>query len=237
MDGRIDNDRAESTRSSGADTSQPQSDFGRSKTDERARDVGGIKGEYVREAMQSPPRYDLPDSISERDAVQAGLPMDARPARPPLHDAPARFGTAGISAGDDRYYKTELHDTPDPRRGEPPDALAQGLGWFSIGLGALEVMNAEGLGRWLGAQDGRNIIRTYGFREIANGIAILAQKDVRARSPWLWTRVAGDFIDLYSLKKLHHDDNPNKGNVKIAMVAVAGALMMDLMAAGLLAER
>jgi len=237
----MDNDRREGAPGFGTEmesgTGSRQGDFGRSKTDERARDVGGLKGEYVRDARNSPPRYDLPTEIGEREAVQAGLPMDARPARQPLHDAPARFGAAGFSAGEAQFVKTELTDTPDPRRGEPPDAMAQGLGWFSIGLGLLEVMNAEGLSKWLGAEDRRGVVRAYGFREIANGIAILAQKDVRARSPWMWTRVAGDFLDLYSLKKLHHEDNPKRGNVKIAIAAVLGVTMLDIMTAGLLAER
>jgi|GEM_PF-3351696 len=220
-----------------------------------ARDIGETSGAFGRESdrddtgsdLRSSPRQD--DFASDVNAPQRfGSPpdtqwqqasqrtVDFKPPRPPMFDAPARFGTAGISAGEDRLYKTDLTDTPDPRRGEPPDVLAQSLGWFSIGLGLLEVVNAEGLARWLGT-DNRTVIRAYGFREIGNGIALLSQKDSQSRSPWLWTRVAGDGLDLYSLKKLHTDDNPNRGNVKLAIVAVAGVMMLDVMAAGLLAEK
>src|SRR5437660_601614 len=50
------------------------------------------------------------------------------------------------------------------------DRLAEGLGWFSIGLGAMEIFAPRQLERLVGLKDNdrrRTILRTYGFREVA----------------------------------------------------------------------
>src|SRR5919197_6351673 len=78
------------------------------------------------------------------------------------------------------------------------EGLARGLGWFSIGLGLAEMASPQSVAQLVGIEDGertRALIRGYGAREIANGIAILSQPDAK----WLWARVAGDVIDLSSL--------------------------------------
>jgi len=84
-----------------------------------------------------------------------------------------------------------------------PDAdqrLARNLGWFSIGLGAAEILAPGVVARISGAPDNqrsRTVIRTYGGREIAQGIAILSSMPRPAG--WMWGRVAGDVLDIGSV--------------------------------------
>jgi len=76
------------------------------------------------------------------------------------------------------------------------DPLAQFLGWFSIGLGSAQITAPRLLCTAIGADaDGRapTLMRFMGLREITQGTGIL----VRTRpTTWLWSRVAGDVLDL-----------------------------------------
>ena len=114
------------------------------------------------------------------------------------------------------------------RRGQADtatDTLARGLGLFSIALGVVEVAAPRALARALGMKGQEGLIAGYGVREIATGIGILASKDP---TPWIWGRVAGDGLDLATLATALEDSNPKKGNVGIAMAAVAGVTALDL---------
>ena len=78
---------------------------------------------------------------------------------------------------------------------DPDQRLARNLGWFSIGLGATEIFAPGLVARISGAPDSkrsRTVIRTYGGREIAQGIAILSSMPRPAG--WMWGRVAGDVL-------------------------------------------
>ena len=107
-------------------------------------------------------------------------------------------------------------------------ALAQGLGWFSIGLGVAELVAPERLARFLGMAERTELIRIYGAREILTGIGILSQDDP---TPWLWGRVGGDALDLGTLATGLHEDNPRRRNVGLAIGAVAGVMALDLICA------
>jgi hypothetical protein len=76
------------------------------------------------------------------------------------------------------------------------DPLAQFLGWFSIGLGSAQIGAPRTLCKLVGADgDGfaPTLMRLMGVRELAQGTGIL----VRPRpTAWLWSRVAGDALDL-----------------------------------------
>jgi len=114
-------------------------------------------------------------------------------------------------------------------------ALAQGLGWFSIGLGLAELLAPHSLARALGMEARAELIRAYGMREIATGLGILSQEDP---TPWVWGRVGGDLLDLATLAAGFAADNPRKGNVGLALAAVAGATVLDVICAqSLRAER
>jgi hypothetical protein len=103
--------------------------------------------------------------------------------------------------------------------------LAQGLGWFSIALGVMEVMAPKKLARSLGMEEHDKTIFAYGLREIATGVGILTSKDP---TPWIWGRVGGDALDIATLAGRMHRDNPKRENVTLAMAAVLGATAMDV---------
>jgi hypothetical protein len=107
-------------------------------------------------------------------------------------------------------------------------ALARGLGWFSIGLGLAEMLTPRMLTEQLGMEGKESLLRFYGAREMAAGIGILMSDNP---SPWIWGRVAGDALDLATLAKGLDEQNPRKGNVAIALAAVAGVTALDCITA------
>lgn len=115
------------------------------------------------------------------------------------------------------------------------ERLAKGLGWFSIGLGLTELFAARPLTRALGMDGQENLVRGYGARELATGVAILMSHDP---TPWIWGRVMGDGLDLATLAAGFRHDNPEKSNLAVATAAVAGAMVLDIVCAqGLTADK
>ena len=102
--------------------------------------------------------------------------------------------------------------------------VARGLGWFSIGLGLTEVVAGRSMGRALGMEDRSWLLRAFGVREIAAGVAILALENPRAG---VWARVAGDVLDLAALGSGFTEDNPKKENLAAAFATVAGITALD----------
>jgi hypothetical protein len=115
---------------------------------------------------------------------------------------------------------------------DPAHGLAQGLGWFSIGLGTAELIAPQQLARFLGLEGQDNLIRTYGVREVVTGVGILTQGDP---TPWIWARVGGDALDLGTLAMALRRANPQRVNVGLAVAAVAGVTALDLYCASSLA--
>jgi hypothetical protein len=108
------------------------------------------------------------------------------------------------------------------------DALARGLGWFSLGLGLIEVLAPRELARWLGMRGSEKLIAGYGVREIAAGIGILYSENP---GPWLWGRVAGDALDLGTLATALGKTNRRRTKVVTAVLAVAGITALDVLCA------
>lgn len=115
----------------------------------------------------------------------------------------------------------------------PEDTLAKSLGWFSIGLGVIELFAANRLTRALGMEGMEPIVRAFGAREIASGVTTLSTE----KETGLWSRVAGDALDLGVLAKGLQWSNPQRGNVKLAMLAVAGVMVLDAVAASSVSAR
>lgn len=110
-------------------------------------------------------------------------------------------------------------------------SLAQGLGWFSIGLGLAEVLAPHRVADMIGLEDNdRNIglLRAMGMREIASGLGIFSQRNDEA---FLWSRVAGDALDLALLGAAMTDERNDRNRLIGAAVAVAGATALDLVVA------
>jgi hypothetical protein len=108
-----------------------------------------------------------------------------------------------------------------------PDRLAQKLGWFSIGLGLVEVLAARGVARSLGLRHGAGLIRAFGVREIFAGMMCLSTESKLG----VWSRVGGDALDFAALFFANGRNNPKKRNVDLAMAAVAGITLLDVITA------
>ncbi|HEX4769289.1 MAG TPA: SRPBCC family protein [Bryobacteraceae bacterium] len=114
--------------------------------------------------------------------------------------------------------------------------LANGLGWFSIGLGVAELATPNLVAKLIGVNDGsttKKILRSYGARELAAGVGILYGSNP---SGWLWARVAGDVLDLSSLVKAMTSDDNKRGRAIAATAAVVGVTVADVRCAMQLAN-
>lgn len=117
-----------------------------------------------------------------------------------------------------------------PRTTVPPAARA--LGWFSIGLGLLELLAPAAVARAAGLPGRSGLIRWYGLRELATGAGILGAQNPE---PWLRARVAGDAMDLVTLAtgiSNHHPHAARTAGVALAVAAVTAADVMVVSAMG-----
>ena len=119
------------------------------------------------------------------------------------------------------------------RRRETPNldaaTLAQGLGWFSIALGAAAILAPRALGSAAGlGRETRGMVRSVGVRELATGVGILSQRNP---APWLWARAVGDVVDLSLLLTGMRPGGPRRGRAAFSFSAVAGLLALDALAA------
>lgn len=113
------------------------------------------------------------------------------------------------------------------------DRLAKSLGWFSIGLGLAELMAAKRFTRALGMEGQEALLRTYGVRELGAGLVTLSPD----KHFGLWSRVAGDGLDIITLLMAMRHRNPKRKNVGIALAAVMGVTLLDIMATQAVAAR
>ena len=107
------------------------------------------------------------------------------------------------------------------------DALARGLGWFSIGLGLAEVVAPGALARALGMKGQETPDSGLWRARNRTGIGVLGSQDP---TPWIWGRVGGDGLDLATLATGLEHDNRKRENVGIAIAAVAGVTVLDVSA-------
>ena len=116
-------------------------------------------------------------------------------------------------------------------QGARGQGLADGLGWFSIGLGVAELMAPDQVARVIGVpatERSTSVLRAMGMREIGAGVAILAASN---KAPGLWARVAGDALDLGLLTAGLRDAAADGRRGAIATAGVAGVTLVDLMCA------
>jgi hypothetical protein len=125
------------------------------------------------------------------------------------------------SEGDPRV----LHSGPSSL--DTLDRAARLLGWFSFALGILELMAPRRLSRSLGMDGRENLVRAYGVREIGAGIATLSVD----KQVGLWSRVAGDALDVLTLLPALSPQNPKRGNAALALTMVVGVTVLDIITA------
>jgi uncharacterized membrane protein len=110
--------------------------------------------------------------------------------------------------------------------------LGRGLGMVSLGIGLAELTRpgrlsrATGVGRWVRA---RAIMPALGVRELGHAAGLLSgRRPVR----WVWTRVAGDAIDLGLLGRAHaYGRMTDRRRAAVAAGAVLGITAVDVYAA------
>jgi hypothetical protein len=100
---------------------------------------------------------------------------------------------------------------------------ARALGWFSVGLGAVEIAAPEWLGEQIGVGRHPNLVRAFGLREMMAGLWLLANQKP---STGLWARVAGDAMDLTALGAAMRNSRA-RGRVAAAIAMVAGVTALD----------
>lgn len=110
------------------------------------------------------------------------------------------------------------------------EQLARGLGWLSLGLGLAELLAPRGVARVAGVRgSNEGFIRLMGLREIAHGVAIFAQG--RRPAAAVWSRVAGDALDLAALGVVAASPDSDKGRVAFATANVLAVTALDVLCA------
>ena len=108
------------------------------------------------------------------------------------------------------------------------DETATGLGYFSIALGLAEIAMPQAVRRAAGIDVPDALVRGYGFREVATGVAILMTHDA---TPWIWGRVAGDALDIATVAGAPSDWRGGDRKKPWALGALAAVTAVDLFCA------
>lgn len=107
--------------------------------------------------------------------------------------------------------------------------LAYGLGWFGVGLGLAELLAPRRVATMIGvSQEHRTLIRCMGLRELVSSAAILRDPSSAGA---VWSRVAGDVLDLALLGVAFTSRRSNHTPLAAATASVAGAMLMDVITA------
>jgi uncharacterized membrane protein len=104
---------------------------------------------------------------------------------------------------------------------------AQALGWMSVALGAAALLAPGPLGRLIGMPQHSGLLRLVGLRELASAAGLLTQKEP---TPWLWSRVVGDAMDLGLIGTALRPTNPGRDRAMGALAAVAAITAVDIAA-------
>ncbi|HEX2870076.1 MAG TPA: SRPBCC family protein [Polyangiaceae bacterium] len=127
-------------------------------------------------------------------------------------------------------------ETPTIGRREISERRARLLGYLSLGLGLSELAAPRQVARLVGARDKqatRAIVRALGVRGLVTGFSILGKTSSAAP---VWSRVAGDAIDLALLGTAMSKGAANRGRLVAAIVAVAGVGALDAYSAARLSR-
>lgn len=113
------------------------------------------------------------------------------------------------------------------------DKLANALGWASVGLGVPQTLAPRRFAEAVGVRPDDRVaaITRYacGLRELNAAAGILKVSD--PPTMWIWSRVAGDLLDLALLGSAFKDKALDRRRLTYAAGAVAGVAALDLYAA------
>ena len=103
------------------------------------------------------------------------------------------------------------------------------MGWFGVGLGLAELIAPRRVAALIGVNPThQTLIRLMGLRELASSAGILREGSSAAA---VWTRVAGDVVDLALLGAAFTSNRSNRARLAAATASVLGATMVDVIAA------
>ena len=106
-------------------------------------------------------------------------------------------------------------------------------GWAGFLAGSVSVLASSSfaprsaLRALLECEGSEALVRAYGAREIGSGILSLSVD----RQAGLWSRVAGDGLDVATLMSAFRADNPKRHNVGLALTMVLGITLLDVLGA------
>jgi hypothetical protein len=116
-------------------------------------------------------------------------------------------------------------------RPESVQRMADGLGWFSLGLGVPQLLAPGQVDQLTGVRDdakSRTAQRLVGVRELAAAAGLLGTD---RRAPFVWGRVAGDAMDLLLLARAWMGKRASTSRLFAATASVAGITVLDVMTA------
>jgi uncharacterized membrane protein len=126
-----------------------------------------------------------------------------------------------------RWPATGSHVESRPLGEVSAERLARGLGWFSLSVGLAEVFAPRLISRLLAGHDRyANLIRLYGLRELVSGVMVFGQGSRPAGA--MWSRVAGDAVDIVTLAAAGASPRTNRSGVAIAAAGVLGVAALDV---------
>ncbi len=113
---------------------------------------------------------------------------------------------------------------------------AQALGWLSVALGVMEIAAPQVLAQALGIKADRStrrILLACGVRELCAGAGVLLSDK---KAAWLWSRAAGDVVDLALLAAAPALKNADKTRTAAAITAIAAIAACDVWTAAIAAQ-
>lgn len=105
--------------------------------------------------------------------------------------------------------------------------LGFGLGLFSLALGAAEIFASRPIARALDAEGHEGLVKGFGARELLAGVNLLAAPAVATN---MWSRVAGDVMDIVATSAAAKNSPRNKVAWG-ALAFVVGAAVLDTVVA------
>lgn len=151
--------------------------------------------------------------------------------------APGTIGEPAAEAAPRRHIDRDWSGRAAQSEDAGNIGMAKALGWFSLALGIAELAAPRRVARLIGVEDGddnRRLLQALGLRELATGVAILAQPD---HPRWIWARVGGDMVDLALLGSARKSNRSEPGRVTAATAAVLGVTALDALTAQRLGSR
>ncbi|HJW54355.1 MAG TPA: SRPBCC family protein [Burkholderiaceae bacterium] len=128
-------------------------------------------------------------------------------------------------SGHESDVNDRFSDTYSSYGAQRTNQIIRALGWFSVGLGLMQLFAPRTVSRTTGTDQHPVLLRALGARELASGVGILSQHKT---GNWLWSRVAGDAMDLALLGIAARSSGARRSRLGWAAAAVASVTALDV---------